>query len=78
MYFEPLQRQETKTEKGLGINFSNVTVGIAMHIAGSTYVEIGIDLYSTFKYQKPKSLLKEVTIQNILIGYWNKEESGPG
>lgn len=65
-----------KDREGFGQRFFNVTGGIAMHIAGSTYLEIGIDLYTSFKYQKPRSLLKEVTIQNILIGCRNKEQTG--
>lgn len=62
-----------KDREGPGQRFLNVTVGIAMHIAGSTYLEIGIDINTTFKNQKPKSLPKEVTIQNILIRCGNKE-----
>lgn len=40
-------------------------MGIAMHIAASTYLVIGIDGNTIFKLCKLKSLPKAVTIQMV-------------
>lgn len=66
----PLQSQERNRE-GLGQRFFNVSVGTAVSVAGSSHLEIGIDVNTTFKDKKPKSWSAEVTIQNSLIGCGN-------
>ena len=60
-----------KHREGLGQRFFNVSVGTAVPMAGSSHLEIGIDVNTTFKDQKPKSWSAEVTIQNSLIGCGN-------
>lgn len=49
--FCTLAKMGNKDRGGPGQCFFNVTVRVAMHMAGSTYLEVAIDVNASFKYQ---------------------------
>ena len=44
-----------KHREGPGQRFVNISLGTAVPVSGSTHLEMGIDVNTTFKDQKPKS-----------------------
>lgn len=67
-----------KHREGPGQRLFSISLGTAVPVPGSTHLEMGIDVNTTFKDQKPKSWSAEVTIRNSLLGCGNNEQNGPG